>query len=311
METDAYRCVFVGDGACGKSTLIEALASSMPRRKLIDDPSALVVESALHLKKSKRLKSKGKSKSKKSDGTDTAAKQHLMPLQLVDTNGEAYALGGAAQAAEQVMRTAGRVSALVVMFSVISPASAQAVRDVWLPAVRALREAQARSHPVHRSSTPLPLVLVGTKCDLRTDPRLLSRLQARGLRPVTEREGQTLAREIGAVRYVEVALGGTAFLPATAHYHPAYQPHHEPVRAQAADQAHSTGTSLAQLQELVGACIAAVLSGASAKSQTRSRRLRSPLAALRGDRSKRTAAVTSHASDLTSLDEPFEQCVLL
>lgn len=50
----------------------------------------------------------------------------------------------------------------------------------------------------------VPVVLVGTKTDLRTDRHTLDMLKAQGLRPVTAQQGQVIADKIGA-RCVELA----------------------------------------------------------------------------------------------------------
>jgi GTPase SAR1 family protein len=50
-----------------------------------------------------------------------------------------------------------------------------------------------------------PVILIGTKCDLRNDPDALQRLEARHLAPVSFDQGLKLARQIGAVAYVECA----------------------------------------------------------------------------------------------------------
>ncbi len=48
-----------------------------------------------------------------------------------------------------------------------------------------------------------PLLLIGTKTDLRTDAGQLAQLAAQGTRPVSREEGTALAREIGARAYME------------------------------------------------------------------------------------------------------------
>lgn len=49
------------------------------------------------------------------------------------------------------------------------------------------------------------MVLVGTKCDLRSDPDALQRLEARHLAPTSFDQGARLAQQIGAFCYVECA----------------------------------------------------------------------------------------------------------
>lgn len=50
-----------------------------------------------------------------------------------------------------------------------------------------------------------PIVLVGTKVDLRTDEGTASRLREKGLSAVSGEEAEALATEIGAVMYVETS----------------------------------------------------------------------------------------------------------
>ena len=49
----------------------------------------------------------------------------------------------------------------------------------------------------------MPILLVGLKTDLRSDPHALSMLAAQGTSPVTSAAGEAVARAIGAAKYVE------------------------------------------------------------------------------------------------------------
>jgi Ras-related C3 botulinum toxin substrate 1 len=55
----------------------------------------------------------------------------------------------------------------------------------------------------HAPSTPV--ILVGTKLDLRDDPVTLQRLKERRFAPVTYAMGSSCARDIGAVKYLEAS----------------------------------------------------------------------------------------------------------
>jgi cell division control protein 42 len=46
-------------------------------------------------------------------------------------------------------------------------------------------------------------LIVGTQIDLRDDPSVVEKLSRQKMRPVTAEQGDRLAREIGAVKYVE------------------------------------------------------------------------------------------------------------
>ena len=49
----------------------------------------------------------------------------------------------------------------------------------------------------------VPLILVCTKTDLRNDPTTTSLMAAQGTTPITPLEGEKVAKEIGAKRYLE------------------------------------------------------------------------------------------------------------
>lgn len=78
----------------------------------------------------------------------------------------------------------------VIAFAVSSPSSFENVRAKWVPEL---------TH--HAPNTPL--LLVGTKIDLRGDPAMVEKLRERGQSPITYEQGVQLAKEIGAVKYLE------------------------------------------------------------------------------------------------------------
>jgi len=78
----------------------------------------------------------------------------------------------------------------LICFSVVSPASYENVRGKWFPEVK---------H--HCPSTPV--ILVGTKTDLRDDAATIQKLKEKKLQPMSEQQGMSLAKEIGAVKYLE------------------------------------------------------------------------------------------------------------
>jgi len=78
----------------------------------------------------------------------------------------------------------------LICFSVVSPASHENVRGKWFPEVK---------H--HCPNTPV--ILVGTKVDLREDPDTIAKLREKKLNCISEVQGQSLAKEIGAVKYLE------------------------------------------------------------------------------------------------------------
>jgi len=55
----------------------------------------------------------------------------------------------------------------------------------------------------------VPQILVGTKTDLRTDPTMLERLAAQGQHPISKEQGEILAKQIKAVKYLECSAKTT------------------------------------------------------------------------------------------------------
>eukprot|EP01124_Arcella_intermedia_P018996 TRINITY_DN26115_c0_g1_i1.p1 TRINITY_DN26115_c0_g1~~TRINITY_DN26115_c0_g1_i1.p1 ORF type:complete len:205 (+),score=21.42 TRINITY_DN26115_c0_g1_i1:47-661(+) len=77
----------------------------------------------------------------------------------------------------------------LICFSVISQTSFSNVKTKWWPEV------------THHC--PTDNVLVGTKLDLREDPEKLESLKEKGLAPVSTEQGEQLATDIKAVKYME------------------------------------------------------------------------------------------------------------
>uniref|UniRef100_A0A3Q2KV79 Rac family small GTPase 1 n=1 Tax=Equus caballus TaxID=9796 RepID=A0A3Q2KV79_HORSE len=84
----------------------------------------------------------------------------------------------------------GRRDVFLICFSLVSPASFENVRAKWYPEVR---------H--HCPNTPI--ILVGTKLDLRDDKDTIEKLKEKKLTPITYPQGLAMAKEIGAVKYLE------------------------------------------------------------------------------------------------------------
>jgi GTPase SAR1 family protein len=59
----------------------------------------------------------------------------------------------------------------------------------------------------------VPIILVGTKADLRNDEGMLQQLAAKGQRVISLEESNQRAKEIGAVTYMEVCLRACCSLP--------------------------------------------------------------------------------------------------
>nr|KAJ3421422.1 Intraflagellar transport protein 56 [Polyrhizophydium stewartii] len=78
---------------------------------------------------------------------------------------------------------------VLVCFAIDDPSSIGSLTTEWIPEVKA-----------HIKN--VPTVLVGTKADLRSDPRALERLRMRGEAPTTFTQGTRIAEKIGAVAYM-------------------------------------------------------------------------------------------------------------
>merc|ERR1712137_874347 len=78
----------------------------------------------------------------------------------------------------------------LICFSIVSPTSFQNVKTKWVPEVK---------H--HCPDTKL--ILVATKMDLREDKGQIDRLKEKGYQPISQADGEALARDIGAEAYRE------------------------------------------------------------------------------------------------------------
>ncbi|ELP89195.1 RAC GTPase, putative [Entamoeba invadens IP1] len=78
----------------------------------------------------------------------------------------------------------------LLCFSVIAPASYDNAQVKW-------------KNEVEEHCKGVPIILVGTKIDIRDDPEQMKKLTEKGITPKTEADGQKLAQEIGAVKYIE------------------------------------------------------------------------------------------------------------
>ena len=78
----------------------------------------------------------------------------------------------------------------LVCFSIVNPSSFENVRAKWYPEV---------SH--HCPNTPI--ILVGTKVDLREDAATIEKLASKKQAPISYEQGLQMVQEIGAVKYME------------------------------------------------------------------------------------------------------------
>jgi Ras-related C3 botulinum toxin substrate 1 len=78
----------------------------------------------------------------------------------------------------------------LVAFSIISPHSFDNVKSKWWPEIQ-------------HHAPGVPILLVGTKSDLRNDSSMISQLQAKGLHVISQEQAQMRAKDINAVNYLE------------------------------------------------------------------------------------------------------------
>lgn len=78
----------------------------------------------------------------------------------------------------------------LVCFSLITPASYENIKSKWLPEIT-------------HHCPDVPILLVGTKLDLRDNPETISKLRDRGQTPISNAQGLQLQKDVKAVRYLE------------------------------------------------------------------------------------------------------------
>lgn len=78
----------------------------------------------------------------------------------------------------------------LICFSVVSPSSFENVTSKWCPEIK-------------HHCADAPILLIGTKIDLREDKETLQILAENGQAPIKREQGQKLANKIRAVKYLE------------------------------------------------------------------------------------------------------------
>lgn len=79
---------------------------------------------------------------------------------------------------------------ILICFSVVRPTSLCNVKEKWIPEMK-------------KHLPKVPVILIGTQTDLRSNLDVLVDLARYNARPVTEQEGQKFAKECGACGYME------------------------------------------------------------------------------------------------------------
>ncbi|XP_060538670.1 rho-related GTP-binding protein RhoG [Pantherophis guttatus] len=83
-----------------------------------------------------------------------------------------------------------QTNVFIICFSIASPPSYENVKHKWYP-------------EVCHHCPEVPILLVGTKKDLRSNPETLKKLKEQNQLPVTPQQGAGLAKQIHAVKYLE------------------------------------------------------------------------------------------------------------
>jgi len=78
----------------------------------------------------------------------------------------------------------------LICFSLFSPESYESITKKWYPEITE-----------HAPDTPI--IIVGTKLDLRSKPEAIQSLKENNQEPISTKKGEELAKKIGAKRYLE------------------------------------------------------------------------------------------------------------
>ncbi|MCO5597324.1 hypothetical protein L7F22_051400 [Adiantum nelumboides] len=94
----------------------------------------------------------------------------------------------------------------LICFSLVSPPSFENVRTKVRASRCKGRETTGRRLTIHVLQPPcsnIPMILVGTKLDLRDDAATIEKLKERRMQAISYAQGNQMARDIGATRYME------------------------------------------------------------------------------------------------------------
>ena len=103
----------------------------------------------------------------------------------------------------------------------MNPNSFQNVQSKWIPEIR-------------HYCADVPIVLVGTKIDLRTDDATLKKLQEKGQAPITREMGEELKEKINAAAYTECSASNQTGIQET--FNAIIEVHMRPIQDQLKEQ---------------------------------------------------------------------------
>jgi cell division control protein 42 len=185
------RCVVVGDGAVGKTCLlISYTTNKFPSEyvpTVFDNYAVTVMWVDTH-----NLRQSPGYKTIHHSSFDEDYQLTWICFRIGD---EPYTLGlfdTAGQEDYDRLRPLSypQTDVFLVCFSVTSPASFENVREKWFP-------------EVHHHCPGVPCLIVGTQVDLRDDLSVREKLAKQKMQPVSKEAGERMAKELGAVKYVE------------------------------------------------------------------------------------------------------------
>ena len=159
--TTSIKCVVLGDGAIGKTCLIEVYHTN-------DFPAGYAPFYGSTLR---------------NISVDVARRGKNVALEIWDTQG---------QEDHDRLRPLAYpgTDVFLITFSIINPASFENVQAKWY-------------YEMKRQQQKTPFIIVGLKSDLREDRETIEYLRDKRLRPITYKQGLVLARDLGAVKYME------------------------------------------------------------------------------------------------------------
>ena len=166
MNPAYIKCTVVGDGAIGKTCLLISFTTN--KFPTVHIPTIFETTSVYKLFDNTHFTQTG-GKPYILDLFDTAGQEdfdRLRPLSYPQTN------------------------VFLVCFSVVVPASFKNIKEKWVPEI------------LHHCQKT-PFLLVGTQVDLREDTNTLDKLGKNKLKPISPEQGEKLAKELKAVKYVE------------------------------------------------------------------------------------------------------------
>eukprot|EP00096_Caligus_rogercresseyi_P007860 TRINITY_DN25991_c0_g1_i1.p2 TRINITY_DN25991_c0_g1~~TRINITY_DN25991_c0_g1_i1.p2 ORF type:complete len:203 (+),score=38.56 TRINITY_DN25991_c0_g1_i1:536-1144(+) len=153
-----YKLVIVGDGACGKTSLLTVFKTGI-------FPDSEHVPTVFE-----------------SDIVYMNVKNTDIEMSLWDTAGQEFY--------DRLRELTYPGDVIVICFSVDRPETLANVRRRWSPEVR-------------KHCGIAPVILVGNKTDLRTNPQVVDNLKKVNKKPVSAKEGVGMARAIHASHYCE------------------------------------------------------------------------------------------------------------